>query len=453
MLRKEASKTIPSIHSEGQNNIYLIMASFVVYGTVILILGTSIAIPKYLVGAQLIAGDSLAGVSDGKYGYYLLDDPSNDLMAAKQQLATKLLEKIADSYDGNNLDADSRLSSMSSGDVYYDVDDLSRRAANYIDSGPDNNLGQDQTRSNLMRRASYDPLDEPISPPVNDPLEFQQMASEINSGSQSYLINNFSDIKPEENTILALDSIPIIFEMTDNSMKLASGPINQPFSSNNPMTPESIASSSQAKAHNQDSEYIDHPLALVGHQYVQGGAGEGRQLLGPDGTFENVQVVKSDHASSSYCNPPNPCPIGYTAEDGCLEKFVNSASFSREYQAKQECSCDNEHSLFNCAAPITQSTENQANNNNNNIASGISVINGNENNSGGGDDDEGTGDIDGNPISGNDRTSMKQHQGGHDSEEDGGVAAIARAIKNRFGDLDEVRNIVSKQQLGQKQFD
>lgn len=100
-----------------------------------------------------------------------------------------------------------------------------------------------------------------------------------------------------------------------------------------------------------DGEYIDHPLALVGHQYVQGGAGEGRQLLGPDGTFENVQVIKTDDAVPSYCEPPNPCPVGYTADNGCLEKFVNSASFSREYQAKQKCSCDNEHSLFNCAAP------------------------------------------------------------------------------------------------------
>lgn len=100
-------------------------------------------------------------------------------------------------------------------------------------------------------------------------------------------------------------------------------------------------------------EYIDQPLALVGHHYVQGGAGEGKQLLGPDGTFENFQVVKSDNAVPSYCDPPNPCPIGYTSKDGCLEEFVNSAGFSRDYQAKQQCSCDNEHSLFNCASPIS----------------------------------------------------------------------------------------------------
>ena len=34
----------------------------------------------------------------------------------------------------------------------------------------------------------------------------------------------------------------------------------------------------------------------------------------------------------AYCDPPNPCPIGYTAEDGCIETFENKAEFSRKYQ-------------------------------------------------------------------------------------------------------------------------
>lgn len=46
----------------------------------------------------------------------------------------------------------------------------------------------------------------------------------------------------------------------------------------------------------------------------------------------------------AYCEPPNPCPIGYTADkDGCLEEFENSAEFSRNYQAQQQCLCDQEH--------------------------------------------------------------------------------------------------------------
>ncbi|KAI9550304.1 hypothetical protein GHT06_018312 [Daphnia sinensis] len=58
---------------------------------------------------------------------------------------------------------------------------------------------------------------------------------------------------------------------------------------------------------------------------------------------------KSENVLPAYCNPPNPCPIGYTAEDGCLEEFENTAAFSREYQAAQDCMCDTEH-MFDCPA-------------------------------------------------------------------------------------------------------
>ena len=70
----------------------------------------------------------------------------------------------------------------------------------------------------------------------------------------------------------------------------------------------------------------------------------------------------------AYCDPPNPCPKGYTAEDGCIEveEFENRAEFSRKYQvrkeivwrqqkwytythvqASQNCMCDSEH-MFSC---------------------------------------------------------------------------------------------------------
>merc|ERR1711990_1057657 len=49
----------------------------------------------------------------------------------------------------------------------------------------------------------------------------------------------------------------------------------------------------------------------------------------------------------AYCDPPNPCPHGYTSEDGCIEDFENNAEFSRQYQASQSCMCDTEH-MFNC---------------------------------------------------------------------------------------------------------
>lgn len=62
----------------------------------------------------------------------------------------------------------------------------------------------------------------------------------------------------------------------------------------------------------RDAEYLEHS-SLFGHKYVQGGAGEGRQLLKPDGSVENYQVIKSDTILPAYCDPPNPCPIGYTS--------------------------------------------------------------------------------------------------------------------------------------------
>jgi len=49
----------------------------------------------------------------------------------------------------------------------------------------------------------------------------------------------------------------------------------------------------------------------------------------------------------AYCDPPNPCPIGYTSSDGCIEDFENTSEFSRRFQSGQECICDTEH-MFNC---------------------------------------------------------------------------------------------------------
>ncbi|RWS10801.1 neuroendocrine protein 7B2 precursor-like protein [Dinothrombium tinctorium] len=96
----------------------------------------------------------------------------------------------------------------------------------------------------------------------------------------------------------------------------------------------------------RDQEYLEHS-SLWGHRYMQGGAGEGYQRLKPDGSVKNYQVVKTDAVLPAYCNPPNPCPIGYTEDDGCLEVFENTAAYSREYQSSQQCMCDNEH-MFEC---------------------------------------------------------------------------------------------------------
>lgn len=60
----------------------------------------------------------------------------------------------------------------------------------------------------------------------------------------------------------------------------------------------------------RDQEYLQHS-SLWGNQYVSGGAGEGKQRLKPEGSLKNRQEIKTDATLPAYCNPPNPCPIGY----------------------------------------------------------------------------------------------------------------------------------------------
>ncbi|XP_028034326.1 neuroendocrine protein 7B2 isoform X1 [Bombyx mandarina] len=101
----------------------------------------------------------------------------------------------------------------------------------------------------------------------------------------------------------------------------------------------------------RDQEYLQHS-SLWGHQYVTGGAGEGEQRLRPSGVVPNRQMVKTDAVLPAYCNPPNPCPVGYTEDQGCISEFENTAAFSREYQLSQRCMCDGEH-MFSCPSDST----------------------------------------------------------------------------------------------------
>ncbi|KAJ8341456.1 hypothetical protein SKAU_G00337470 [Synaphobranchus kaupii] len=78
---------------------------------------------------------------------------------------------------------------------------------------------------------------------------------------------------------------------------------------------------------------------VAGPQSIQGGAHEGLQHLGPYGNIPNIvaelagnNIPKEDQA---YPDPPNPCPLGKTAVDGCLENSPNTARFSKEFQQHQ----------------------------------------------------------------------------------------------------------------------
>ncbi|XP_008283161.1 neuroendocrine protein 7B2 [Stegastes partitus] len=90
-------------------------------------------------------------------------------------------------------------------------------------------------------------------------------------------------------------------------------------------------------------EYPAHQATnIVGPQSIQGGAHEGLQHLGPYGNIPNIvaeltgdNVPKDLSDDHGYPDPPNPCPLGKTAADGCLENAPDTAEFSREFQKHQ----------------------------------------------------------------------------------------------------------------------
>ncbi|XP_041911022.1 neuroendocrine protein 7B2 isoform X3 [Arvicola amphibius] len=90
-------------------------------------------------------------------------------------------------------------------------------------------------------------------------------------------------------------------------------------------------------------EYPAHQATnLVGPQSIEGGAHEGLQHLGPFGNIPNIvaeltgdNIPKDFSEDQGYPDPPNPCPLGKTADDGCLENAPDTAEFSREFQLNQ----------------------------------------------------------------------------------------------------------------------
>ncbi|XP_030374778.1 uncharacterized protein LOC115624294 [Scaptodrosophila lebanonensis] len=100
----------------------------------------------------------------------------------------------------------------------------------------------------------------------------------------------------------------------------------------------------------RDQEFLQHS-SLWGHQYVSGGMGEVPNRYNT--------IVKTDASLPAYCNPPNPCPEGYDMDlpGSCIADFENTAIFSREFQAAQDCTCDSEH-MFDCADQESSASSN-----------------------------------------------------------------------------------------------
>ncbi|CAG7838457.1 unnamed protein product [Allacma fusca] len=101
----------------------------------------------------------------------------------------------------------------------------------------------------------------------------------------------------------------------------------------------------------RDTEYLQHS-SLWGPKYMSGGSDGSLKIKG----VQKPAGRKTDAVLPAYCNPPNPCPVGFSVEDGCIENFENTAGFSRAYQASQDCMCDSEH-MFDCPAPKESNSE------------------------------------------------------------------------------------------------
>jgi hypothetical protein len=81
-----------------------------------------------------------------------------------------------------------------------------------------------------------------------------------------------------------------------------------------------------------------------GYKFVSGGAGEGKQHLKPNGILPNQQEIKTDLLLPAYCAPVNPCPNGYKGNDCDKRPYEHyTAEFSKKYQLKQNCLCDEDH--------------------------------------------------------------------------------------------------------------
>jgi len=113
----------------------------------------------------------------------------------------------------------------------------------------------------------------------------------------------------------------------------------------------------------EDEYYIDSPPA-DDMKHVEQRADVRADVPKHDGLASQQKAAHSSASAVSavlpaYCDPPNPCPLGYTSADGCIEGFENTSEFSRRYQSTQNCICDTEH-MFNCPSQSSNADESQS---------------------------------------------------------------------------------------------
>lgn len=116
----------------------------------------------------------------------------------------------------------------------------------------------------------------------------------------------------------------------------------------------------------EDEYYMDSPLpsSIEDMKHVEQRADVRADVPKHAGLASQQKAAHSSASAVSavlpaYCDPPNPCPLGYTNSDGCIEGFENTSEFSRRYQSTQNCICDTEH-MFNCPSQSSNADDSQS---------------------------------------------------------------------------------------------
>lgn len=71
-----------------------------------------------------------------------------------------------------------------------------------------------------------------------------------------------------------------------------------------------------------------------------------------------MNIAFFPHESRTWNCFANKSILFSLSDQGCITDFENTAAFSRDYQASQECMCDGEH-MFDCPAPKDSNKSNR----------------------------------------------------------------------------------------------
>lgn len=170
-------------------------------------------------------------------------------------------------------------------------------------------------------------------------------------GSNSFKIRDTQFLANSQSNLFDNDIDDLLYQQTLEKLAKAAEESQEGYYNNNEDSAEDYYSLSpedydEIRNNHRDMESPSHSSVSEGFHYIQGGNGEEQEHFNSDGSHHTISEAKSDDDLPAYCNPPNPCPIGYKGQqDECdprpFKEFT--AEYSKYYQASQDCMCDDDH--------------------------------------------------------------------------------------------------------------